>query len=452
MSKANINMLDGPLVKPMIYFALPLIASGLLQQSFNSVDVAVAGRFAGKEALAAVGCNGPVLGTFVNLFLGLSVGANVVIANYIGQRNRRSIGAAVGGAYFLAIVCGIFLAVTSQFLARPILTVLDTPAEVLDAAIEYFRILGLGMPFLLIYNFGAAVCRSIGDTRTPFYSLVVSGLVNVGLNFAFVAGFNMGVAGLAWATAISTGVNAAIITIVLIREKGDIKLDIKNIRWQRTEIVKICRIGLPAGLQTTVFSISNVFIVGAINTFGADAAAGSAAAINFEFYCYFVMTAFAQTATAFISQNYGAGNLERCHRVFRLCLIMALVSSFVLNVVLTLLRRECLMVFTADPAVLVFGSERMVFVLLFQFIASYYEVAGSSMRGMGHSLTPALITIFGTCVLRLVWVGTLPAEASFGLLLSIYPITWSCTDILMWIAFRRIIRSQKKSRHQSMPA
>ncbi len=452
MSKANINMLDGPLVKPMIYFALPLIASGLLQQSFNSVDVAVAGRFAGKEALAAVGCNGPVLGTFVNLFLGLSVGANVVIANYIGQRNRRSIGAAVGGAYFLAIVCGIFLAVTSQFLARPILTVLDTPAEVLDAAIEYFRILGLGMPFLLIYNFGAAVCRSIGDTRTPFYSLVVSGLVNVGLNFAFVAGFKMGVAGLAWATAISTGVNAAIITIVLIREKGDIKLDIKNIRWQRTEIVKICRIGLPAGLQTTVFSISNVFIVGAINTFGADAAAGSAAAINFEFYCYFVMTAFAQTATAFISQNYGAGNLERCHRVFRLCLIMALVSSFVLNVVLTLLRRECLMVFTADPAVLVFGSERMVFVLLFQFIASYYEVAGSSMRGMGHSLTPALITIFGTCVLRLVWVGTLPAEASFGLLLSIYPITWRCTDILMWIAFRRIIRSQKKSRHQSMPA
>ncbi len=202
MSKANINMLDGPLVKPMIYFALPLIASGLLQQSFNSVDVAVAGRFAGKEALAAVGCNGPVLGTFVNLFLGLSVGANVVIANYIGQRNRRSIGAAVGGAYFLAIVCGIFLAVTSQFLARPILTVLDTPAEVLDAAIEYFRILGLGMPFLLIYNFGAAVCRSIGDTRTPFYSLVVSGLVNVGLNFAFVAGFKMGVAGLAWATAI----------------------------------------------------------------------------------------------------------------------------------------------------------------------------------------------------------------------------------------------------------
>ncbi len=452
MSKANINMLDGPLVKPMIYFALPLIASGLLQQSFNSVDVAVAGRFAGKEALAAVGCNGPVLGTFVNLFLGLSVGANVVIANYIGQRNRRSIGAAVGGAYFLAIVCGIFLAVTSQFLARPILTVLDTPAEVLDAAIEYFRILGLGMPFLLIYNFGAAVCRSIGDTRTPFYSLVVSGLVNVGLNFAFVAGFKMGVAGLAWATAISTGVNAAIITIVLIREKGDIKLDIKNIRWQRTEIVKICRIGLPAGLQTTVFSISNVFIVGAINTFGADAAAGSAAAINFEFYCYFVMTAFAQTATAFISQNYGAGNLERCHRVFRLCLIMALVSSFVLNVVLTLLRRECLMVFTADPAVLVFGSERMVFVLLFQFIASYYEVAGSSMRGMGHSLTPALITIFGTCVLRLVGVGTLPAEASFGLLLSIYPITWSCTDIRMWIAFRRIIRSQKKSRHQSMPA
>lgn len=452
MSKAKINMLDGPLVKPMIYFALPLIASGLLQQSFNSVDVAVAGRFAGKEALAAVGCNGPVLGTFVNLFLGLSVGANVVIANYIGQRNRRSIGAAVGGAYFLAIVCGIFLAVSSQFLARPILTVLDTPAEVLDAAIEYFRILGLGMPFLLIYNFGAAVCRSIGDTRTPFYSLVVSGLVNVGLNFAFVVGFKMGVAGLAWATAISTAVNAAIITLALIREKGDIKLDIKNIRWQRTEIGKICRIGLPAGLQTTVFSVSNVFIVGAINTFGADAAAGSAAAINFEFYCYFVMTAFAQTATAFISQNYGAGNLERCHRVFRLCLIMALVSSFVLNVALTLLRRECLLVFTDDPTVLDFGSERMVFVLLLQFIASYYEVAGSSMRGMGHSLTPALITIFGTCVLRLVWVGTLPADASFGLLLSIYPITWSFTDILMWIAFRRIIRRQKKSRYQSAPA
>jgi len=439
MAKSNsINMLDGPLLRPMLAFALPLLASGLLQQSFNSVDIAVAGRFAGKEALAAVGCNGPVLGTFVNLFLGLSVGANVVIANYIGQRNKRSISTAVGASYFLALVCGFLLAVSTQFLARPVLIALDTPAEVLESAISYLKILGLGMPFLLLYNFGSAVLRSIGDTRSPFYSLVISGLVNVGLNLVFVICMDMGVRGLALATVISTVINAAIITAVLLRVNDSIRLEIRKIRFSLTEIGKICRIGLPAGLQTTVFSISNVFIMSAINSFGADAAAGSAAAINFEFYCYFVITAFAQTATAFVSQNIGAGNPERCMRVFRVSLLMALASSFVLNVLMAWLHDECLLIFTTDPEVLYFGGERMMYVLLFQFVASYYEVAGSSMRGMGHSLTPALITIGGTCMLRLVWVWTFPDDASFGLLLSIYPISWVATDIMMWIAFSRL--------------
>lgn len=436
---SKINMTSGPLVRPMIAFALPLIASGILQQSFNAVDIVVAGRFAGPHALAAVGSNGPVIGLMINMFLGLAVGVNVVIANYIGQRNSRGTSAATGASMLLSLVCGVLMVAITQMCADPMLRLLDTPAEVLDDAIEYLRIFALGMPAMIIYNFGAAVLRSIGDTRRPFYSLVAAGIANVGFNFLFVAGMGMGVQGVAWGTVLSNVINAAIIVVILLRERSDVRLVPSKMRFKVSEIAKVCRIGLPAGLQTTVFSISNIFILSAINSFGASASAGSAAALTYEIYCYFVMTAFTQTATAFVGQNYGAGNIERIRRIFRLSLVMCVVASAILNIGLAWGRELFMLPFTDDAEVLAFGCERMLVVLTWQFIASYYEVAGATMRGIGYSMTPALITIFGTCVLRLFWVGFFPADGTFGQLLLIYPVSWALTDAMMFVAMRMIM-------------
>ncbi len=436
-------MLSGAMARPMIMFALPLIASGVLQQSFNSVDVAVVGRFAGSDALAAVGSNGPVIGLLINLFIGLSVGVNVVIANNIGQRNPRGVRAAVSASAVMALVGGLLLTVLALSVARPILEVLGTPSSCLEQAVDYLRIYALGMPFLIIYNFGAAILRSVGDTRRPFYSLIVSGFVNLGVNLVLVIGFDMGVKGVAWGTVMANVVNTVMIVRWLVLEDSDIRLDLSNLRPNFAQMKKIAQVGVPAGIQSTVFSISNVFILSAINSFGAIAAAGSAAAINYEFYCYFVISAFAQTAVAFISQNFGAGQLDRCRRARRLCLIYSTVSSGALNVLIMWNSGLFLTPFTTDPEVLAFGAERIVSVLLFQWIACYYEITGSAMRGMGHSMTPALITIFGTCVLRLLWVGFFPADGTFGQLLTVYPASWFLTDVIMMVAFVRIRRSMR---------
>ncbi len=443
---SNVDMLRGPLARPMVVFALPLIASGILQQSFNSVDVAVVGRFTGSLALAAVGSNGPVISLIVNMFIGLAVGVNVVIAKCIGQRNGAGVRAAVAATAQLAVFGGLLLFAIGTGVSRPILELLGTPADVLDQAVLYLRVYSIGMPFMVIYNFGAAVLRSVGDTKRPFYSLVAAGCVNVGLNFLLVAGFGMGVAGVAWGTVISNIVNAGIITAILMREKGDIRLNPRSVfmRPDFGQLGKIAGIGFPAGLQGTVFAFSNVFILSAINTFGADGAAGSATAINFEVYCYFVLNAFGQTAVAFTSQNFGAGQLDRCRRVFRLSLLMSVASTVALNVGLVAWRYGAISVFTTDPGVVRFASERMVTVLLFQGIACYYEMAGAAMRGLGYSMTPALITIFGTCVLRLIWVWCFHGfNGQFTHLMMVYPVSWALTDVAMAVAYVRIWRRLK---------
>lgn len=434
-------MLSGPLLSRMLLFALPLIASGVLQQSFNSVDVAVVGHFSGRHALAAVGSTGPVIGLLINLFLGISVGVNVVIANFIGQGNSSGVRRAVSASAILALVCGVLMLIIGESMARPVLELTGTPEEVLDSAVSYMRIFVLGLPFLVIYNFGSAILRSVGDTRRPFYSLIAAGIVNVILNLVFVIGLGMGVEGVAWGTVISNVVNAGIIFTILVREKSDIRLEVRQIRREPEQMKKIAAIGVPAGLQGAVFALSNTFILSSINSFGADATAGSAAAINYEFYCYFPIAAIGQTAVAFISQNYGAGNVERIRRVFRLSFMLAFIISLVLNVTVAWKANFFLSVFTSDPAVLVYADVRIWTVLLFQFIASYYEIAGSAMRGLGYSMTPTLIVICGTCVLRLLWVFLFPyLGGDFRELLAVYPVSWLLTDICMFIAYRRVSR------------
>ena len=437
----GMDMLHGPLVGKIIIFALPLIASGILQQSFIAVDVAVIGRYSTSQALAAVGSNGPFISILVNLFIGISIGANVVIANYIGRRNEEGIRRSISTVAALALISGILLMGVGLTGTRPILEWMNMPDDVIELAAEYLGIYFMGMPFMMVYNFGAAVMRSMGDTRRPFYSLLVAGLVNVALNLLFVTRLGMDVDGVAIATVISNGVNAAIMVWWLRREPGPFALKVSKMGIHRQELKKMLQIGVPAGLQGMVFSTANIFIQSAVNSFGSDVIAGSAAALNYEAYCYYIIAAFCQATVAFTSQNYGAGNHKRCKSVFKICMMLSVVFSAVANLLISWRAEAFLSLFTTDAEVMKYAVERVHYVLTIQFIASSYEISGSAMRGLGYSLTPMLLTVIGTCVLRLVWVYTVNVHYhTFKVLLIVYPITWVVTGALVMGAYYMVQR------------
>ncbi len=435
------DMLHGSIFRKLLLFALPLIASGILQQSFNSVDVAVVGQFASNQALAAVGSNGLVISLIINLFIGISVGANVVIAHYIGRKDEQGIQNAISTTAVIAATSGIFLLITGLVIAKPLLEALDTPEDVMDLAVLYLRIFSLGMPFMMIYNFGAAILRSMGDTKRPFYSLVIAGVINVGLNLLLVIGFKMSVAGVAIATVASNIVNAANFICFLTHEKGIFRLKLKKLSVSKPELRKILQIGVPAGIQGMVFSISNVFVLATINSFGSAAVAGSSAALNYEYYCYFVVSAFAQAAVAFISQNYGAGKIERCKNIFRQSMLLGLLGCAFLNLLIVWQKEFFIGFFTSEPDIVRYAAIRMEYVLLFQFMASSYEISGAALRGLGYSMTPTVLTIFGTCLLRLVWIFVVvPMSRSYETLLTVYPISWVITGIAVCTAYAIIRR------------
>ena len=437
MARNNeIDMLHGSLFVKILKFALPLAASSVLQQLFNSVDVAVVGRFASSQALAAVGSNGPVINLLINLFVGISMGANVIISNHIGQNDHQSIRKAISTVSLVSVFGGVFLLVIGLLAARPILEMMDTPSDVLDMAVLYLRIYFLGIPFFLIFNFGASVLRSMGDTRRPLYILFGAGIVNTVLNLLFVICFHMGVAGVAIATGIANAVSAACIVLLLMHEKDPYRLNFKALKIDGSELKRILQIGVPAGIQSMVFSFSNVFLQSAINSYGSAAVAGSAAALNFEYYCYFLVVAFDGAAISFIGQNYGAGKNDRVKRVFWICLAMAMASCGSANLLFVGWHDFFLHFFSTDSEVIHYGRVRMDIALSLQWIACIYEICGSSMRGMGKSLLPAVITVFGTCLVRIGWVVLYsPHHHDFGTLLSIYPISWGVTSVLMCIAF-----------------
>ena len=311
-TKSNeIDMLNGPLFKKILLFALPLAASSLLQELFNSVDVAVVGHFVGSEALAAVGSNAPVIGLLINLFMGVSMGACAVISNHIGQNDDNSIRKAISTVELISIISGFFLLILGQVAAKPILTWMGIPDDVLGQAVNYLRIYFLGMPFIMAYNFGAAILRSMGDTRRPLYILVIAGVVNTLLNLLFVICFHMGVEGVAIATGIANAVSATLIIRLLRKEKEPFRLQFRKLKIHSVELNRMLSIGIPAGVQGMIFSISNVVVQSSINSYGADAIAGSSAALNFEYYCYFIIQGFNGAAISFIAQNYGAGKIDR---------------------------------------------------------------------------------------------------------------------------------------------
>lgn len=445
MKNNKIDMLNGPLLSKIILFALPLMITSTLQQLFNATDIAVVGRFAGNQALAAVGSNGPIINLIINLLIGLSMGANVVIANYIGQGRKDRVKDAVHTAILISIIGGAFFGALGVAIARPILTAMDSPEDVIDLATLYLRIYFAGLPMLSVYNFCSSILRSKGDTMRPLIALAISGAINVGLNLLLVAVFHMSVAGVAIATVVSNTISAVMLVVMLVKETDEFHLEFRKLRFYREHLKRIIQIGLPTGVQSMVFSLSNIFIQAAVNSFGSNAIAGSAAALNFEYFSYFALNAFVQTAMTFTSQNYGALNMKRCRTIYWRCMICGVLAAMICNFGFYLGRVFFIGLFTESPEVAEWAFVRMECVLLFQWIALSYEVSGAAMRGMGHSTLPAIITVIGTCVIRIAWIFTVFAQShDFEVLLNIYPISWCVTGAAMLVTYFLIRRREEK--------
>lgn len=442
----QLDMLHGPLLSKIILFALPLMVTSTLQQIFNATDVAVVGQFAGSQALAAVGSNSPIINLIINLLIGLSMGANVVIANYIGQGRKDRIKDTVHTAILISLIGGVAFGVLGIFVSRPMLVAMGSPDDVIDLATLYLRIFFAGLPMMSLYNFCSSIMRSKGDTMRPLIALAISGVINVGLNLLLVAVFHMSVAGVAIATVTANTISAIMLVVMLVKEEGEFHLDFRKLRLHRDHFKRILQIGVPSGVQGMVFSLSNVFIQSAVNSFGSAAIAGSSAALTFEYFAYFALNAFVQAAMTFTSQNYGALEMKRCRDVYLRCMICGVIAVVICNSAFFFGRVFFIGLFTDSAEVAEWGYTRMACVLIFQWIALSYEVSAAAMRGMGHSTLPALITVIGTCLLRIAWVFTVfPKSHSFELLMHIYPITWTVTGIAMLIAYF-VIRHKEEER------
>lgn len=441
----EMDMLNGGLAGKLILFAIPLAFSSILQQLFNSADVAVVGRFAGDTALAAVGSCVALVGIFVNLIVGLSVGPNAALATLIGQKKREQINGMLHTILTFGTILGVLLMCLGMLSARIILELSGTPESVMGQALLYIRIYFVSIPFMVIYNFGSAVLRSFGDSRRPMYYLILSGSVNVILNLFLVICFHLGVAGVAIATVISNVLSSALVIIYLHRKPDEFRFQIRNMKIEKNALKKVLAIGIPAGIQGAIFSISNVFIQSGINSFGENAIAGSSLALNFEYFTYDIASAFAQAAVTFTSQNYGAGNLKRCKKVFWLCLLFGFGFTEILAVIFMIWDDFFVGIYTTSGAVALYGLVRMHHVCSLEGLTATYEVESAALRGMGKSLEPSIITILGTVVFRLVWMVTVfKWIPTYDMLMNVYVASWIFTGGAIFIIYWQHMKKVSK--------
>lgn len=442
----QIDMTQGPIFSKLLKFSIPLIFSSILQLLFNAADVVVVGRFAGDNSLAAVGSTGSLINLLVNLFMGLSVGTNVLAANYFGQGNKQNLQNTVHTSMLLSVISGIILTIIGVVFATPILKFMQTPDEVLKLASLYLRIYFGGITFSMIYNFGSALLRAQGDTKRPLVILFIAGIVNVALNLVFVICFNLDVAGVAYATVISQAISATLVVIILIKDDGDFKLNLKKLSINPHILGKIIKIGVPAGFQGIMFSFSNIIIQSAVNSFGPTLIAGNSAAISLEGFVYTSMNGFSQGALTFTSQNLGAGKKERIKKVVIISQLSIVVIGLVLGWLGILFDNQLLSVYTKSPNVIEAGKSRMIVIFSTYFLCGIMDAMANSIRGCGHSLLPAIVTIFGVCILRIAYLETffkLPQfHSPFYIFLS-YPISWAIAWIIHLFCFIVIFRKIK---------
>lgn len=435
----NMNMCEGPLFKKIIIFAIPLMLSGVLQLLFNAADIIVVGRFSGSHSLAAVGSTSALINLLINVFIGLSIGANVVVGRYIGANEHQHVEESVHTAILTAILSGIFMMFVGIILARPLLELMGTPDNVIDLSTIYMRIYFLGMPAFMVYNFGAAILRSIGDTKRPLYFLFVSGIVNVIFNLFFVIVLNMGVAGVALATIISQAISATFILMSLHKSDGCLKLERHKLKIHNDKLKMMLKIGLPAGIQGTIFSMSNVLIQSSINSFGSLVMAGNTAAGNIEGFVYTAMNAIYQTSLSFTSQNAGAKKYHRIDRILWMCLLVVIVVGFILGGGAYLLAEPLLGLYTTDKEVISFGINRMEIICTFYMFCGMMDVFVGSLRGLGYSIMPMLVSLTGACLFRIIWIFTVfQVEQSIFSLYVSYPISWLLTATIHGICYLMI--------------
>lgn len=451
MASANryeMDMTTGPLLPKVLMFSLPLIASGILQLLFNAADMVVVGRYAGKECLAAVGSTGSLINLMVNVFIGLSVGSSVTVARAFGANDPAAVHRSVHTAVSLALIAGMLVGLIGFLFCRPLLRLMENP--VLDLASTYMRIYFLGMPFNMIYNFGASILRAVGDTKRPLRYLTIAGVVNVVLNLILVIVFHMNVAGVAIATVVSQAISAVLVLLCLMRSHGAVHLDLRELCIHRRELMDIAKVGLPAGLQGSLFSISNVLIQASVNSFGEVVVAANSAGSNLEGFVYTSMNAIHQAALTFASQNLGAGKIRRVRRSMWICLGTVTVIGLVMGMAMYLCGRPLLSLYLDDPhaidpltgiSVLDYGLKRMFYILPLYCLCGLMDVAVGTLRGIGYSVMPMLVSLTGACLFRVVWILTVfAANPTLDVLYVSYPISWALTFGVHMLCYAFIAR------------
>ncbi len=431
----EIDMLNGSLWDKILLYALPIAATGILQQLFNAADVAVIGRFVGAGAMAAVGANAPIVSLVINLVVGIALGSNVVIANAIGRNSRDTVRKAVHTSLLFAFLLGLGFAIVGELFAVPIMNAMSVPADVLEMAILYLRIYLIGLPIIVLYNFESAIYRGIGDTRTPLMILTISGVINVVLNIFFVLVLKMTVDGVAWATVLSNMFSAVVLLVDLTRRESIIQIHWKEMRIDLPVLGRIIRIGLPAGIQGAVFAVANIIVQSAINSLGTIVMAASSAALNIEIMAYNVLNSFSQACTSFVSQNFGAGKIDRCKKVLRICFIEDAIALGTTIFLILFFGKTILSIFNSDPDVIDTGYLRLIMIFISYGFSMQYEMISSYMRAFNISVLPAVLTMVGIIAVRLFIIFVIfPLHRSFLTITLVYPISLAVTAVLMYIA------------------
>lgn len=444
----KIDMCNGSLFKSIIAFSLPLVFSGILQLFFNAADVVVVGKFAGDESLAAVGATTTLINLLTNLFIGLSVGANVLVANYYGARQTKDVHETVHTAMTISAFSGLILTVVGFFAAPFLLSLMQTPSEIIDLSVIYLRTYFVGMPAVMIYNFGSAILRATGDTKRALYILSFSGVINVLFNLLFVIVFHWGVFGVGLATVISQVISAVLIVICLIKEKTDIRLEVKKLRIYGKKLVRIMQIGIPAGFQGMLFSLSNTVIQSSINSFGKVIVAASAASVSVEGFAFTSMNAFHQAAVSFTSQNIGARKYDRINKILYTSLIYVVAVGAFYAIIFLGFGKHLIGFYTQSPEVVTEGFKRLTIIAGSYMLCGMMDVTSGSLRGMGYSFVPMVVSLIGVCAFRVVWIATvfqLEAYHNIETVYYSYPISWVLTftaHIITFVIAKRLLKKK----------
>lgn len=442
-NRYEIDMCSGRLLPKILTFALPLMCSGVLQLLFNAADIVVVGRWAGDNSLAAVGSNASLINLLVNLFVGLSVGGNILAARFTGAGNREALRQTVHTAMLLALLSGLLLAVVGVAAATPLLYLMQVPDTILPLSSLYLRIYFLGMPAAMLYNYGAALLRAVGDTRRPLYYLIAAGLLNVTLNLFFVIVCHLDVAGVAIATVISQCLSAFLVVRCLMREEGDIRLELKELRLTPARLKQILRIGIPSGIQGVAFSLSNVIIQASINGFGETVISGNTAASNIEGFIYVACNAFCQANMAFTSQNYGAGNLKRLPAIAACSAACSATVAAVGGTLGYVFGPQLLRIYTTSDMVVAAGMVRISIIFLLYVTGGLMDVIVGAIRGLGYAVMPMVVTLLGACAFRMLWIATVFQMPQYhtpqGIYWS-YPISWTLTFLTHLVCYIVVLR------------